>query len=106
MVGKKPLKLPSGVTVKLEPMGTWTLATFTGPKGEIAVRLPAGVEVEQEEQDLKFSAKQDVPSRILGLGFALSRNASQGVSEGFQVKLEMMGVGYRAAKTGEGLKLS
>ena len=106
MVGKKPLQIPSGVTVTLEKMGTWWQASFAGPLGQIEVRLPVGVEVEEKDGKLAFTKKSGVEDRILGLGFALARNATQGVSAGFTEKLEMVGVGYRAAKTGEGLKLS
>jgi len=106
MVGKKPLQIPAGVTVTLEKMGTWWRAAFAGPQGQIEIRLPVGVEVEEKEGALYFTKEEGVEDRILGLGFALVRNAVQGVSEGFKEKLEMMGVGYRAAKTGEGLKLS
>ncbi|MEX1061787.1 MAG: 50S ribosomal protein L6 [Patescibacteria group bacterium] len=106
MVGKKPLQIPEGVNVALERMGTWWQVSFSGPLGKIEVRLPMGVEVEEKDGKLAFTKKAGVEDRFLGLGFALSRNAAQGVSAGFKEKLEMQGVGYRAAKTADGLKLS
>jgi len=102
MVGKKPLVLPEGVSVSFE--GNAVLVT--GALGNLSVNLPAGVSVRLEEQKLVFEATPAVPPRLFGLGFALVRNAVEGVSRGFSVELELVGVGYRAEKTASGLKLS
>ncbi len=102
MVGKKPLTLPEGVSVSLQE----NVVLVAGPLGNLSVTLPSGVSVRLEEQKLFFEASAAVPRRVFGLAFALVRNAVEGVSRGFSVDLELVGVGYRAEKTAPGLKLS
>ena len=102
MVGKKPIKLPEGVNVSFEDR----LVRVSGPLGQLSVDLPKGVQANMEGQDMRVSADPDIPARVFGLGFALIRNAVEGVSQGFSKELELVGVGYRAEKTANGLKLS
>jgi large subunit ribosomal protein L6 len=101
MVGKKPIKLPEGVNVSFEDR----LVRVSGPLGQISVDLPKGVRASTEGQELQVLADSETPARIFGLGFALIRNAVEGVSQGFIKELEFVGVGYRAEKIAKGLKL-
>ncbi|MDP2734921.1 MAG: 50S ribosomal protein L6 [bacterium] len=98
--------MPEGVKVELESNNSRIKVKVSGPKGELAEVLPAGITAKIEDQSLVFAKSSDTPARILGLGYALVRNTLEGVSEGFSRTLEMVGVGYRASKTGPGLKLS
>jgi large subunit ribosomal protein L6 len=102
MIGKKPIKLPEGVNVSVEER----VVRVSGPLGQLSVDLPKGVQASVADQELRVSTDPAVPSRIFGLGFALIRNAVAGVSQGFSKDLELVGVGYRAEKTAQGLKLS
>lgn len=102
MIGKKPIKLPEGVNVSAAGQSL----QISGPLGQLSVNVPEGVEVAGQDGELHFSADPKVPSRIFGLGFALVRNAVEGVSQGFSKELELVGVGYRAEKAAPGLKLS
>lgn len=102
MVGKKPLTLPEGVSVSLQE----NTVLVAGPLGNLSVTLPSGVSVRLGEQKLFLEASPAIPRRLFGLGFALIRNAVEGVSRGFSMELELEGVGYRAEKTASGLKLS
>ncbi|OGC59613.1 50S ribosomal protein L6 [candidate division WWE3 bacterium RIFCSPLOWO2_01_FULL_53_14] len=102
MIGKKPIKLPEGVNISIADQ----VVEVSGPLGRLSVNLPLGVKVSAEEQEVRFSSDSAVPSRIFGLGFALVRNAIEGVSQGFSKELELVGVGYRAEKTAPGLKLT
>lgn len=102
MVGKKPIKLPEGVNITIADQRV----EVAGPLGKLSVNLPAGIEVSVEGQEVRVTADSAVPARIFGLGFALVRNAVEGVSRGFSKELELVGVGYRAEKTAAGLKLT
>ena len=102
MIGKKPIKLPEGVSVLVEGQ----IVGVSGPLGQLSVDLPRGVQAVVMDQELRFSAAAAVPARVYGLGFALVRNAVEGVSQGFSKELELVGVGYRAEKVALGLKLS
>jgi len=106
MIGKKPLEIPEGVTVGTEVQDSRMEVKVSGPKGELVEVMPAGVTAKVEGRALVFEKSSGTPARTLGLGYALVRNAVEGVSEGFSQTLEMVGVGYRANKTGAGLKLS
>ncbi|MEX0587608.1 MAG: 50S ribosomal protein L6 [Patescibacteria group bacterium] len=102
MVGKKPIKLPEGVNIAV----TDQAVEAAGPLGRFSVNLPAGVKVSVEGADVRVTKSDLVPPRIFGLGFALVRNAIEGVSQGFSKELELVGVGYRAEKTASGLKMT
>lgn len=92
-IGKKPLQIKEGVQVEI----TDGLAKVRGPLGEIAVKIP---------KDIKVKIEGDQISVGRGTEYALLRNAIVGVSEGFVRELELVGVGYRAEKVAEGLKLN
>ena len=90
---KKPLALPKGVTVQKTEDGL----LFKGAKGEIKVALPHDVKVVIEAAEMKIDPAETVDAAFSGLYFAQCRNAIVGVSEGYTKKLQMIGVGYKAA---------
>jgi large subunit ribosomal protein L6 len=98
-LAKKPVPLPDGVEVKL---GGAQLV-ISGDKGALPLSVPFGVKVRSVDGAVRVEGGD---SRLVGLTVALLRNAIQGVSEGFKKELELVGVGYRAAKEGDVLKLS
>ncbi len=108
MIGKKPLPIPEGVTVEIEKgvASTPIVVHVSSPKGKLSVDLPQGIQIKVRGEEILFDKKQDVTAKVFGLGFALVRNAVEGVAHGFSKELELVGVGYRAAKTADGLKLS
>jgi len=103
-IGKRAIPLPDKVTVTIEGQ---TVAV-KGPKGELSWVLPSGVFVEQEEKTLKVNRVND--SRTArerhGLCRTLVSNMVEGVSQGYTRRLEIQGVGYRAAVQGQKLVLS
>ena len=100
-VGKKIIDLPKGVEVKIEAGNI----TVKGPKGTLSRSLPAGISVSMD--GTKLTVKRDSEDNnvraIHGLYRALISNMVIGVAQGFERKLELSGVGYRAAKQGNKL---
>ena len=90
-VGKKPIPLPKGVKITL---GRELLVE--GPKGKLAVPIPAGVEGRQADGNLEFVRQSDQYAALHGLTRALAASAVQGVSTGFTRELDITGTGYRA----------
>ncbi|HEY1866976.1 MAG TPA: 50S ribosomal protein L6 [Candidatus Cybelea sp.] len=104
-IGKLPVTVPSGVEIKL---GEGEL-TVKGPKGELRGRILSNVvEVRLDDGKVLVSRKGDakVHRSAHGLTRTLIANMVEGVSKGFRKSLEITGVGYRAAKSGERLNLS
>lgn len=103
-VANDPVKLPSGVDVALQGQ----LLTVKGSKGQLQLNIHDSVEVSQEEELLKFAARGGAKqSRALaGTTRALVNNMVTGVSEGFERKLQLIGVGYRAKANGSSLNLT
>ncbi|MBV9333259.1 MAG: 50S ribosomal protein L6, partial [Candidatus Eremiobacteraeota bacterium] len=104
-IGKLPVTVPSGVDVKL---GDGEL-TVKGPKGELHGRILSNVvEVKLDDGKVVVSRKGDakVHRSAHGLTRTLIANMVEGVSKGFRKSLEIQGVGYRVAKSGEKLNLS
>ena len=104
-VGKQPINIPKGVSVK------WTepVLAIKGPKGEmkVEVKVPVGVQVESELIRLTRPDDERESKARQGLYRSLVANAVLGVSQGFERKLEIVGVGYRAeVVAGKTLKLS
>jgi large subunit ribosomal protein L6 len=103
-IGKRPITLPAKVTVTINGQEV----AVKGPKGELKRVLPAGVTVEQEGDNINVNRVDD--SRMArerhGLCRTLVANMVEGVSNGFQRRLEIQGVGYRAAVQGKNLNLS
>lgn len=104
-VGRKPIEVPSGVTVTT----TLQQVTVKGPKGELKQALPRGIKVVLEENTLKVSAQKSLENAIALAGTirALLNNHIHGVTQGFSKKLQLVGVGYRAqlAKAKDGRQL-
>ncbi len=103
-VGKKPVQIPSGVDVKLEG----DKITVKGPKGSLELIIHPNVTVVIEDNEIKVSVKDenDVADRALwGLFVRLIGNMVKGVTEGFEKKLEVNGVGYKVSVQGRILKL-
>jgi large subunit ribosomal protein L6 len=104
-IGKLPVALPSGVEVKLNDGEV----AVKGPKGELRQRvLTDVVEVRLEDGRVLVSRKGDAKTHrsAHGLTRTLIANMVEGVSKGFRKSLEISGVGYRVAKSGENLTLS
>ena len=104
-VGLKPVDLPAGVEVKVDDNN---LVTVKGPKGELQEQISSLVTVEQKDGVLTVSRDGDEKEKREqhGLARALINNMVVGVSEGYQKKLEIIGVGYKAEKKGKNLVLS
>lgn len=103
-VGKKPVPVPSGVTATV----TGQTVTMKGSKGELRYVVPNVVDVKFEDGAVSVQPRnQTKEARSLwGTSRAQVANLVEGVSKGFEKKLEITGVGYRAAMAGKALKLS
>jgi large subunit ribosomal protein L6 len=103
-IGQKPIILPDGVTLTLEK----DTITTSGPKGSLTLQVLPGIKVESTEKivELKRSGDKKEVKAQHGLIRALLQNMVTGVSQGFEKKLEISGVGYRAAIQGQDLKLN
>ena len=101
--GKMPISLPKGVEVKVEGNSI----SVKGPKGTLKRELMKGIVVAVAEGQLRVSLAPEMShaSNFHGLYWALISNMIKGVSEGFVKKLEMIGVGFRAAVQGKLLDL-
>jgi large subunit ribosomal protein L6 len=95
-VGKKPIPLPQGVKINLGPQ-----LEVEGPKGKLAVPIPAGIRVERNNNHLELVREDDKLAALHGLTRALAANAVQGVSTGFTRELDIVGTGYRADVKGK-----
>jgi large subunit ribosomal protein L6 len=98
-IGKKPIAIPKGVTVKVDG----NTIDVKGPKGQMRQSLPPGISAALEDGQLV--AKKDSDARELskfhGLARSLMNNAVQGVTEGWKRELDIVGVGYRAELKGQ-----
>jgi large subunit ribosomal protein L6 len=103
-VGKLPIAIPSGVTITVDD----SEITVTGAKGTLKQFTMPGITVKQEDAEVIVSRVNDEPKNRAkhGLMRALINNMVLGVSQGFSRKLEINGVGYRAAMQGADLKLN
>jgi large subunit ribosomal protein L6 len=103
-VGKLPIRIPSGVTITVDD----DKITVAGSKGSLEQFTMPGVTVKQEGEELIVTRANDEPKIRAkhGLMRALLQNMVTGVSEGFDRKLEINGVGYRVAQQGADLKLN
>jgi large subunit ribosomal protein L6 len=96
-IGKKPIAIPKGVTVKIE--GNTVLVQ--GPKGKLDTALPAGIKVEQNDGNIVAIRENDSQAAVHGLARALVNNAVEGVTKGWIRDLEIVGIGYRAEMKGK-----
>ena len=103
-IGKKPIAVPSGVTVNLDGQNV----TVKGPKGELALKLVDEVGIEDGEEGLVVTPRDESQRArsMWGMQRTLVQNFVTGVSEGFVKKLEINGVGYRAQMQGKDLQLA
>jgi len=103
-IGKKPIDIPSGVEVKLDG----NTITAKGPKGTEAVSFRDEVKVSVKENQIIVEQNSDdrKANALHGLYRTLIANAVTGVSKGFERKLEIVGVGYRAAMEGKNLNMA
>ena len=100
-VAKKPIPMPKGVECNI----TAEAVTVKGPKGNLSFARPRGVDVKMEDGQMLFDAGVN-DMAMAGTVRAVLSNMVTGVSEGFQRKLELVGVGYRATMQGKDLNLS
>jgi large subunit ribosomal protein L6 len=101
-VGKKPISIPSGVTVTINGSDM----EVKGPKGTLTTPIPAGVSFKQEEGTLTAERASDDQAAFHGLARALANNAVVGVTEGFTKDLDIVGVGYKAEVQGRKINFS
>ena len=97
-IGKKPIAIPQGVTVKIEG----NVVAVQGPKGKLETPLPSGIRMEQQDGHLVALREDDSQAAIHGLARALVNNAVEGVTKGWARELEIVGIGYRAELKGKG----
>ncbi len=104
-IGKQPVALPAGVEVKVDENN---IVTVKGPKGELQQQISKLIKIEQEEGVLKVSRSSDTkePRCQHGLARTLIANMVEGVTNGFEKKLELVGVGYKADKSGKKLTMN
>lgn len=104
-IGKAPIAIPSGVTVTVSDKN---LVTVKGPKGELTQQVDRDITVSQEEGNIVVSrsTEQKKHKALHGLYRALLSNMVVGVTEGYKTTQELVGVGYRAANTGNTLELT
>lgn len=102
-IGKQPIEIPSGVTVTLDGAAL----EVKGPKGLLAMTLLDEVKVDVGEKEISVqpSSKAKSARSAWGMQRTLVANLVEGVTEGFKKKLEINGVGYRAAMKGKSLNL-
>lgn len=103
-IGKKPIPLPSGVEFSLDG----STATVKGPKGTLTQALPRELTYTVEDNTLTVTRPTDRPNHraLHGLARSLLANMVEGVTEGFEKRLEIVGVGYRFVQKGNDLDLS
>ena len=102
-IGRMPVTVPPGVTVTIEE----SKVTVTGPKGELSRCLSPDMAITRDNNNLIVSRPSDskVHRSLHGLTRSLLANMVTGVSTGFEKSLEIVGVGYRAEKTGDKLTI-
>ncbi len=103
-IGKQPIPVPAGVTISIEP----ERVTVNGPKGELSERIHRDISVEQIDGELRVTRPTDRGQHraLHGLTRTLVANMVQGVTDGFEKRLEIQGVGYRAQLRGRDLELA
>lgn len=103
-IGKKIILIPENVEVKTDK----EIISIKGPKGELTLQIRPGIKIETENGRLKVSLEKEIKENnaLWGLTNALISNMIKGVSEGFEKKLEIQGVGFRAEVSAEDLILN
>jgi len=103
-IGKQPIELPASVNVSLSP----GRVMVNGPLGELSQQVPARMKIEQRDGELVVSrpTERGEDRALHGLTRSLVANMVEGVTKGFEKRLEIQGVGYRAALRGTALELN
>ncbi len=101
-VAKQPITIAKGVELNVQP----DHVSVKGSKGTLSIAKPAGVEINIEDGKAQVSTNDPLLVPMAGTLRAIVANMVHGVSEGFERKLELVGVGYRAAMQGKDLNLS
>ena len=104
-IGRMPVAIPAGVTVTIAENNN---VTVKGPKGTLVRNLPVEMEIKEEDGHIVVTRPNDLKKMksLHGLTRTLIHNMIHGVTEGYEKKLEVNGVGYRAQKQGKKLILS
>jgi large subunit ribosomal protein L6 len=101
-VAKKPINLPKGVELSTSANGV----SVKGPKGTLSIHALPGVSVTMDNGVATIALAEGADDKFGGTARALLANMIKGVSEGYERKLELVGVGYRASMAGKSLNLS
>jgi large subunit ribosomal protein L6 len=103
-IGKSPIEIPAGVSVSVSP----GRVMVNGPLGELSQQIPGRMLVEQDDGQIvvKRPTERGEDRALHGLTRTLVANMVEGVTKGFEKRLEIQGVGYRAALRGETLELA
>ena len=103
-IGRKPIEIPAGVSVSLDP----GRVMVNGPLGELTQQVPRRMKIEQADTEILVSrpTERGDDRALHGLTRTLVANMIEGVTKGFEKRLEIQGVGYRAALRGQSLELN
>jgi large subunit ribosomal protein L6 len=103
-IGRQPITVPAGVSIAIEP----ELVTVNGPKGELSERIQRDITVQHQDDQIVVTRPTDRGEHraLHGLTRSLIANMVTGVTDGFEKRLEIQGVGYRAALRGRDLELA
>jgi large subunit ribosomal protein L6 len=103
-IGKKPIEVPSTVTVAIDP----GRVRVNGPLGELQQGVPLRMKIEQRDSEIVVErpTERGEDRALHGLTRTLVANMVEGVTKGFEKRLEIQGVGYRAALRGTGIELN
>jgi large subunit ribosomal protein L6 len=103
-IGKKPIPVPSGVKVVVEDH----VVSVEGPKGKLSQAIPAGLSISMDANvmTVERSSEQRTVRALHGLIRSLLANMVHGVKDGFERKLEIVGIGYRAQLQGRNIQLA
>src|SRR5204862_3199912 len=103
-IGRKPIEVPSSVSVSIDP----GRVMVNGPLGALTQQVPARIKIEQRDGELVVTrpTERGEDRALHGLTRSLVANMVEGVTKGFEKRLEIQGVGYRAALRGTSLELN
>src|SRR5215203_2362777 len=103
-IGRRPIEIPAGVSVSLDP----GRVMVNGPLGELTQQVPRRMKLEQQDGEIVVTrpTERGDDRALHGLTRSLIANMVEGVTKGFEKRLEIQGVGYRAALRGQSLELA
>jgi large subunit ribosomal protein L6 len=103
-IGKRPIEIPAGVGVSISP----GRVMVNGPLGELSQQVPPRIKIEQRDGEIHVTrpTERGEDRALHGLTRTLIANMVEGVTKGFEKRLEVLGVGYRAALRGSALELN